>query len=618
MADLKDEMPLPELLSPAGSLRALTAAVDAGCDAVYFGGREYSARAYAGNFDLRETAYAVDLCRDRGVKTYVTMNTEVFDRELSGWLSFAEFLIRRGVSALIVTDIGAASELRRRFPEAVLHASTQAGVSDTASARLMRDLGFSRVVLSRELPLRDIREIVSESGIETEMFIHGALCVSVSGQCLMSSMIGGRSGNRGECAQPCRLPYCGRCALSLKDCCLARRIPEIISSGVTSLKIEGRMKSPDYVYEVTRIYRKLLDERRACTEEEYAQLLEVFSRSGFTDAYFTGKSRDGMCGTRPENVPEFRIRDRKFDAAVPGGYGDASLSLPEEKKPEFPVIAKKNESVMRAAFRSCAVMKKIMPALPRGTEAVLPLGEFVRYCRKKKDGDTAPCGVVIPSAFFDSERKELSGLLGEAKGYGAAYAVTGSWPAVCLAKEHGMPFVADIGLNVVNTLSAALLYGMGARDVILSAELIPPQIRDINRRVPSSLFAYGRVPVMLLTKCVMKELWGCPDGGCVYGTLKKLKDRTGADFPVTFEYGHRNIVFNSVPTYAGQDLETAGRNAGIYMLFTDETPDMARRVAESLAAGVAIPWNTRRPGMKKPKGGVKSGVRAPGKRGAGR
>ena len=232
---------LPELLAPAGSFEALRAAVEAGADAVYLGGREFSARAGAENFDREGLIRALAYCRERGVKTHVTANTVVLDRELDDWLAFGEFLWQAGADALICADPGAAAELARRLPDFPLHASTQAGVSDTGAASLLASLGFSRVVLARELPLSDIRRIAADAPVETEIFIHGALCVSVSGQCLFSSLVGGRSGNRGRCAQPCRLPYGDSYPLSLKDHCLAAYIPEIIASGVSSLKIEGSM-----------------------------------------------------------------------------------------------------------------------------------------------------------------------------------------------------------------------------------------------------------------------------------------------------------------------------------------------------------------------------------------
>lgn len=303
MSDLR---PLPELLAPAGSPAALDAAIEGGADAVYFGGAAFNARMLAQNFGGDAMGDAVARCHAYGVKAYVTLNTLVGDRELDDCLRAAEQAYRAGADALIVADLGVAAMLRRQIPELELHASTQASGHNAAAARALADLGFSRMVCARELSQADLRTLVAESPIEIEMFIHGALCVSHSGQCLFSSLVGGRSGNRGACAQPCRLPYTvggkEKYPLSLKDLSLAPHVPSLIDLGVASLKIEGRMKSPEYVRDVTAIWRRLLDERRAASPDEMRRLAEIFSRGGFTDTYFRGIKPDGnnsaMLGVR--------------------------------------------------------------------------------------------------------------------------------------------------------------------------------------------------------------------------------------------------------------------------------------------------------------------------------
>ena len=301
---MKRKTALPELLSPAGSYEALLAAVDAGADAVYLGGKCFNARAYAHNFDDETLARAVAYAHLHGVKVYVTLNTLIYDRELPALLEYAKKLYETGVDALIVADLGVISLLRENLPKLELHASTQATVHSSLAADEMYSLGVSRVVLSRELSLENIEKTTAICKPEVEIFLHGALCVSHSGQCLFSSLVGGRSGNRGECAQPCRLPYNNSYPLSLRDLCLAEHIPALISSGVSSLKIEGRMKSAQYVYEVTKIYRALLDENRAATKGEMARLAAIFSRDGFTDKYFTAKTDEKMTGTRSESDKE--------------------------------------------------------------------------------------------------------------------------------------------------------------------------------------------------------------------------------------------------------------------------------------------------------------------------
>ena len=245
---------LPELLSPAGDIDCLYAAVAAGADAVYVGGKRFGARAFAKNFDILELALAVEYCHLHGVKLYVTVNTLIEDKEMAEAVAYGAELYRIGVDALIVADVGLIRALRRYVPDLELHASTQLSAHSTSGVEASASLGVSRAVVARELSLTDIKSVVESSSLEIEVFLHGALCVCHSGQCLFSSIVGGRSGNRGECAQPCRLPYNGgKYPLSLKDLALCDHIPALIESGVASLKIEGRMKSPDYVYTVTSI-----------------------------------------------------------------------------------------------------------------------------------------------------------------------------------------------------------------------------------------------------------------------------------------------------------------------------------------------------------------------------
>ncbi len=290
-------MPLPELLAPAGSYESLTAALRCGADAVYVGGKTFSARQNAANFDTDELEKAADLCHLYGKKLYVTVNTIIFDSQVREFVQAIKTAVSAGADAFIVQDAGAADIIKSVCPEARLHASTQMTVHSPAGALFAKKLGFKRVVLSRELSAKQIAEI-SSLGIETEIFVHGALCMSVSGQCYLSAVIGQRSANRGLCAQPCRLTFSAAgnrnsCALSLKDLSLAEHTDEIINSGVTSLKIEGRMKRPEYVAAAVSSFRNALEGKPYDME----LLRAVFSRSGFTDGYFTGKRND-MFGTR--------------------------------------------------------------------------------------------------------------------------------------------------------------------------------------------------------------------------------------------------------------------------------------------------------------------------------
>ena len=290
----------PELLSPAGSMESLKAAVNGGCDAVYLGGKQFSARQYAGNFDLKELEDACDYCHLRGVKVYVTVNTVYKDEELAGFLTYIRSLYEMGVDALIMQDTGAERLVKAHFPDFPLHASTQMTCNSLADVKYWEGRGFDKIVLSRELSLEEIRHITENTEAEIETFVHGALCVCYSGQCIMSSMLGGRSGNRGRCAQPCRLPYtlykgydsmAEGYLLSPKDVMTVEILPQLIEAGIASLKIEGRMKSPEYVAGVTRIYRKYIDlflsgQETQVSEGDYRAVLALGNRCGFTDGYY--------------------------------------------------------------------------------------------------------------------------------------------------------------------------------------------------------------------------------------------------------------------------------------------------------------------------------------------
>lgn len=309
--------PLPELLAPAGSPESLDAALEAGADAVYFGAELFSNRMRAKNFTHDELLSAIDKCTLSSVKSNITVNTRLRDAELDEAVALMRELYLAGASAFIVADAGLAVRVKQELPDIVLHASTQMTGASSLDAEVLSQLGFSRMVCPRELSREEIFSLVRRSPIETEMFVHGAHCVSVSGQCLMSWAMGGRSGNRGECAQPCRLPYktdsCRDCfshPLSLKDMTLAAHVPTLIESGVHSLKLEGRLKGADYVYGTTRIWRRLLDERRAARVDELEELSELFSRDGFTDGYFT-KRYAKMNGIRSENAKSATVcRDK--------------------------------------------------------------------------------------------------------------------------------------------------------------------------------------------------------------------------------------------------------------------------------------------------------------------
>ena len=298
---------MTELLSPAGGREALAAAVQNGADAVYMGFGSFNARRSARNFSDEEFLAAVRYCHLRGVKVYLTLNTLVTDRELPALAETARRASEYGVDAILVQDWGVYETLRAVIPDVPLHASTQMALHTLSGVEEAARLGMTRAVLARELSGEEIREIAERAPIEIETFAHGALCMCYSGMCEMSAVIGGRSGNRGACAQPCRLRYgwhgkADANPLSLKDANLAAYAGEMAEMGVACLKLEGRMKRPEYVAAVTGIYAALLREHRAPTADEQKKLALAFSRDGFTDGYYRGRRGKEMFGVRPENA----------------------------------------------------------------------------------------------------------------------------------------------------------------------------------------------------------------------------------------------------------------------------------------------------------------------------
>ncbi|MCT4599112.1 MAG: U32 family peptidase [Vallitalea sp.] len=309
----------PELLSPAGSFQSLIAAINSGCDAVYVGGKQFSARAYASNFDIDELIKAIDYCHLRGVKIYLTVNTLFKEKEIDELLKYINIMYQSGVDALIIQDFGTAMLIKETFKDLEIHASTQMSIHNLEGVKYLNKLGFSRVVLSRETDINEIKHIINNTDTEIECFVHGALCYSYSGQCLMSSILGGRSGNRGRCAGTCRLPYSlldnnkiinnnnQRYLLSPKDICTIDIINELIQTGIHSFKIEGRMKSPEYVAGVTSIYRKYIDfyltniNKFKTNNIDKEQLLDLYNRGGFSKGYFTDKNNQIMSMNKPNN-----------------------------------------------------------------------------------------------------------------------------------------------------------------------------------------------------------------------------------------------------------------------------------------------------------------------------
>lgn len=338
-----------ELLSPAGSPEGLRAAVLNGADAVYFALKNFGARRSAKNFTVAEAREAVEFCRLRGVKSYITMNTLVLDREQSEFYALAREVNALGADAVLVQDLGMLQMMHECFPDLELHASTQMSITNAEGAKLAASLGCTRAVAAREMSKAELRRLCNDSPIEIETFVHGAHCFCYSGQCYFSAVVGGRSGNRGGCAQPCRLAYgfgdrADEYPLSLKDMSLASHLAELEEIGVKSLKIEGRLKRPEYAAITTRIYAAALKEQREPTKQELDTLAAVFSRDGFTDGYFIGKrNAPTMLGRREEKPAPAE----KIFAEARRSYADG-VREPQRVGVKFALMVREGEKSLLA------------------------------------------------------------------------------------------------------------------------------------------------------------------------------------------------------------------------------------------------------------------------------
>ncbi|MBP3592557.1 MAG: U32 family peptidase [Clostridia bacterium] len=661
---------LPELLAPAGSEEALYAAVRAGADAVYLGGKAFGARAFAANFDGEGLKRAVAYCHLHGVRLYVTVNTLVYERELPAWLDFCRSLYAMGVDALIVTDLGGISLLRRYLPHMELHASTQMGLHNSEGVRLAAELGLSRAVVARECSLSDMREMVEKAPLELEVFLHGALCVCHSGQCLFSSLVGGRSGNRGECAQPCRLPYGnGGYPLSLKDLSLARHITELLDAGVSSLKIEGRMKSPDYVYGVTRIYRRLLDEKRNATDAEERELSALFSRSGFTDGYFTGRL-SGMTGVRSEQQKEESRALSKGDftpmrlsvsaeavfrsgepcrltlkaphktVTVQGEIPAPALRAPLSEDELRERLCKMGNTYLSLSVEDLSItlseginlspaavnaLRRAAALAMESSERESPPTEEISLQRPEAQSPIktavfhmpevlfslsetereafdiifvpllyyteapAVSGVSLPPVIMERELGDVRERLSAAAKRGARYALISNLSHFALCREAGLIPVGDFRMNLYNCEAAAVVHRLGAAHALCSLELTVPRAASVG-----GVLVYGRAPLMLTERCFVRENAGCSACGSFAFT-----DRRGMRFPVLREYMHRNLIFNSVPTYMGDKQEELGRRGLLHrhFIFSDESAAEIKRIVAAYDAQQPLSVQVRRIGV---------------------
>ena len=407
----------PEILAPAGSMESLIAAVRCGANAVYLGTKGINARRGATNFTFEELKQAVEYCHARDVKIYLALNILISDSERELAYKTVEAGLSLGVDAFIIQDLGLAKIIHNHFPTARMHASTQCSVNSPEGFKALEKMGFVRAVLPREMSLDEIKEIRQATDMELEMFVHGALCMCVSGQCYLSAMLGGRSGNRGLCAQPCRLGFSAdasrSCDLSLKDLSLIKNINEIAQAGVVSLKIEGRMKRPEYVAAAVTSCKKAIDGEYSASDEN--TLKSVFSRTGFTDGYFTGERKD-MFGTR-----------QKEDVVAAKDVLKELSHLYDNENPLVPIdiefICKANRKAELTA-RALGKEATVVGTVPE-TAINKPMTEESVETRLAKFGNTQfylnnitidlDDGLILPASVINSMRREAVEILSEIK-----------------------------------------------------------------------------------------------------------------------------------------------------------------------------------------------------------
>lgn len=524
-----------ELLSPAGGWDSLKAAVENGADAVYIGAQRFSARNLADNFD--DFGAAAAFAHASGVKLYLALNTLVRDREIPAWIDTAKAAVQAGIDAFIVQDPGCAMLLKELCPSFPLHASTQMTAHNPSNVRILQKLGFRRIVLARELSFAEICAIRESTKIELEVFVHGALCACYSGQCLMSSLFGGRSANRGLCAQPCRLDYSangkhGR-LLSPRDLCLIDYIPHLMQAGIESIKIEGRMKPARYVGTVTRIYRKALD-GKSITQQDKNDLLKAFSRRGFTDRPFA-KSVPSIL---PQTIP---MKHQPPAADHPFGIY-SPLKKGKWKKPGK--LAAQATTIEQA-------------------KAVLPLVDilYVPYAAQwvgELSGSKAQIIGAHPLISHDGEEQPSKACFD-----GELFTT--------LMDGDVMHKIADVSLNIMNGQTLKALRSLGYERATVSAELNAAQIADLPDLLPTEAIVYGRLPLMTTSYCPMhcEDKKRCPAAA----GQAVLTDRMGKRFPI-LRVGPdcRVAILNSAPIYMADKLISVSANV-IRLLFTVESPE---------------------------------------------
>ena len=630
-----------ELLAPAGSMDALRAAVQNGANAVYLGCGMFNARQSAKNFTTQTLTEAVKYCHVRGVAVHLTLNTLVSDRETREIIELIRHAAASNVDAFIVQDLGVVQLCRQIAPHIPIHGSTQMTIHSLPGVLLCAAWGMTRVVLSRELSREEIRYICENSPIEIEVFAHGALCMGYSGQCYLSAMIGGRSGNRGRCAQPCRQSYGythweNKYPLSLKDNCLVHYLQELEQMGVASIKLEGRMKRPEYVATVTAVYRKALDEV-VVTNQMMDALHTAFNRQGFTDGYYTSRVNRSMFGVRQDTREdpkwlqaarqsyengESELVDISFRAVVTTDGSSLTVTDPdgnvcsvEGPMPELArnvaltgaAVAERVSKTGGTPYRCTEVRTRVDPGLSLSAAAINSMRRdalnqltAIRARREQpklgspkriqdhlgvkgapgltiqvtsreqltkklismesamlyvpmhilmEDPDLCAAlanrrrvAAVLPRIVHDGELPKLKEQLLTLKDQGIRDVLVGNLGLLIPCREAGMRIHGDFGLNLYNSRSMDVVKDLELSSACLSFEMTMPQIRDLNKAVPSEIIAYGRLPLMVMEHCLMRNKTG--QCSCHLGPMK-LTDKTGAEFPIIKDGDNcRSVLLN--------------------------------------------------------------------------
>lgn len=667
---------LPEVLSPVGSAESLYTAVRSGADAVYLGCKELNARRNAENFDIDELKGVIAYCHIRGVKVYLALNIMLKQNEIKNAVDLVIKAYTFGVDGVIVEDLGLARVLHNAIPELPLHASTQMSVYSPSALYILKELGFVRVVVAREMSkdaLKEFCKVAKSLDIQVEVFVHGALCMSVSGQCLLSAVLGARSGNRGLCAGPCRLPFSVPDGtgydLSLKDLSLYDYVNELKNMGVFSFKIEGRMKRPEYIAAATSVFRTAVD-GGTVTEKLLKTLKDVFSRSGFTDGYFTSNLGKDMFGIRTKDdvisskdtfaylhdiyrnerqsvklsinavfkkgeKTKLTVSDGLNTATVTGDEPDLAQTKSADSEtvktalcklggtpyyadnvnitlddglfiPNSVINAMRREVIEKLSDKRFFVENKNISKPLYSTTDIIHSKKpdlYIRVCDLSLlPSDLSGISTVVvpyelniddlPQIFkfavelpriTDNEQK-LKERLSYIKSRGIKKAYCGNLSAVEIARKLDFEIIGAIGLNVCNSESIDAFKNFGVNEITLSAEISLNDAVNLKSTAKKGIFAYGRLPLMLLKNCPLKNGRECSD--C--DKKGSITDRKGIEFPIRCRLGYSELL-NSKPLYLADRLHELSPLDFLLLYFTTETKDEVINIINAYKSGADAP-----------------------------